>query len=137
MLRFQTKDRFGKTECRELCMDCWGFLGGIDRGRISKRNVPNGYPGAGEAPGVNVYHRIEGYDYPCFKDSAVEDRSARGHKCAPPDRCAGNMCMWSHQHVMPKHTRMLSRTSDHRVFHNDAVLANPHGRSLRAYDSTG
>src|SRR5437773_7498172 len=44
-LHCQLEDCFGEPECRELCMHRLGVVVSIDRGRITKRNMPNRHTG--------------------------------------------------------------------------------------------
>src|SRR5262249_44572756 len=135
--RFQTEYRPGKPKCRELCMHRRGFVRSIDGGRIAKRDVPNGHSSACQAPRANIHHRIDGDDDPVFQDRTIEDRGSRRNKRAPMDRCTGNMCMWSYEYVIPERTRMLPRTSDYRVLHDNTVLANAYRRPLSTDDRSG
>ena len=136
-LRIQPEYRFGEPECRKLGMDLWGVVGGIDLRRIPKRNMPNGYQGPRETPGMNVHDRIDGHDHPFLKDCAIEDRRPRGDKRAPMHYGAANVRLGPHQHVIPEGARMLSRPAEHRVLHNNAGLADAHGCALGANDGPG
>lgn len=134
-LRFQPEYCSGEPECRELCMHRRGVVGRIDRSRIPKRNVPNRHAGSGKAPRPDVHHRMDGDDDPFLKHRTIEDSGPRRNKRASVDRRTGNVGMWPHEYVIPECTRMLPRASDHRVLHDDTMLANAHRRPLRTDDS--